>query len=399
MERQLLEMALTIRMTSSNPDVFGTARPCSLVATDDSDTARRLSADTEALEAYVSRERILRLPDEADSDATAAAVRAFMMPAGVAPAVVALPGRALFLQGSTVGALAMLRERLAGAIPPLMALAPESRLQGVVAIVTGAAQGFGRGIAEELARKGACVVIADLNDALGEVCAAELCASFGAGCAVFAHADVSALDSMESCVARAVACYGGIDMFIANAGILKAGSLDEMDMAAFELVTRVNYTGYFTCAKAVSPWMKLQHRRNPYHFMDIIQINSKSGLEGSKNNSAYAGSKFGTIGLTQSFALELVGSNIKVNAICPGNFFDGPLWSDPARGLFVQYLQAGKVPGAKTIEDVRAFYLAKVPMNRGCTPEDVAVAIFYLREQKYETGQALPVTGGQVMLN
>ena len=90
---------------------------------------------------------------------------------------------------------------------------------------------------------------------------------------------------------------------------------------------------------------------------------------------------------------------IKVNAICPGNFFDGPLWSDPANGLFVQYLREGKVPGAQTIDDVRAFYEAKVPMRRGCRPEDVLHAIYYLVDQEYETGQALPVTGGQVMLS
>jgi sorbitol-6-phosphate 2-dehydrogenase len=133
-------------------------------------------------------------------------------------------------------------------------------------------------------------------------------------------------------------------------------------------------------------------------WMDIVQISSKSGLEGSNKNGAYAGSKFGGIGLTQSFALELVADRIKVNSICPGNFLDGPLWSDPERGLFVQYLKANKVPGAKTIEDVRRFYEAKVPMNRGCTPTDVVRAITYCIEQTYETGQAIPVTGGQCML-
>ena len=112
----------------------------------------------------------------------------------------------------------------------------------------------------------------------------------------------------------------------------------------------------------------------------------------------HAGGKFGGIGLTQSFALELVSDRIKVNSVCPGNFFDGPLWSNPERGLFVQYLNSGKVPGARTIEDVKRFYEAKVPMNRGCFPADVAKAILYSVEQKYETGQAIPVTGGQVML-
>jgi sorbitol-6-phosphate 2-dehydrogenase len=130
----------------------------------------------------------------------------------------------------------------------------------------------------------------------------------------------------------------------------------------------------------------------------IVQINSKSGLEGSNKNGAYAGGKFGGIGLTQSFAMELVADNIKVNSVCPGNFFEGPLWSDPEKGLFVQYLNTGKVPGAKTLADVKRFYEAKVPMNRGCSPEDVLKAILYCVEQVYETGQAVPVTGGQVML-
>ena len=133
--------------------------------------------------------------------------------------------------------------------------------------------------------------------------------------------------------------------------------------------------------------------------MDIIQINSKSGLEGSNKNFAYAGSKFGGIGLTASFALELAPYNIKVNSICPGNFLNGPLWSDPEKGLFVQYLHAGKVPGAKTVEDVRKFYESKVPLGRGCETVDVARAIMYIVEQEYETGQAIPVTGGQIMLH
>jgi NAD(P)-dependent dehydrogenase (short-subunit alcohol dehydrogenase family) len=172
-----------------------------------------------------------------------------------------------------------------------------------------------------------------------------------------------------------------------------------MTKQVFELVTAVNYTGYFLCAKYASAIMKIQHKYAPNYMMDIVEVNSKSGLAGSNKNFAYAGSKFGGIGLVQSFALELTAYNIKVNAICPGNYLDGPLWSDPERGLFVQYLQAGKVPGAKTVADVRRFYESKVPMNRGCLPIDVARAVMYCVEQKYETGQAIPVTGGQVMLN
>jgi NAD(P)-dependent dehydrogenase (short-subunit alcohol dehydrogenase family) len=172
-----------------------------------------------------------------------------------------------------------------------------------------------------------------------------------------------------------------------------------MTPETFELITKVNYSGYFLCAKYASAVMKTQNRYKPGYFTDIIQINSKSGLKGSNRNFAYSGGKFGGIGLTQSFALELMPSKIKVNAVCPGNFFDGPLWADPENGLFVQYLRTGKVPGAKTIDEVKHFYEAQVPAGRGCMPLDVMRAVYYIIEQEYETGQAVPVTGGQNMLS
>lgn len=268
------------------------------------------------------------------------------------------------------------------------------RLAGKIAVVTGGAQGFGLGIATEMYREGASVVLADLNEAQ----ACEAAKALGER-AVGIKVDVSEAQSMEEMVTRSVEHFGGIDIFVSNAGVLKAGSLDEMTPEAFAFVTKVNYIGYFNAAKYVSGIMKAQHEADDSLWFDIIQINSKSGLEGSRNNSAYAGGKFGGIGLTQSFALELVSSNIKVNSICPGNFYDGPLWSDPERGLFVQYLNTGKVPGAKTVQDVKDYYLSKSPIHRGCTPVDVAKALFYCVEQNFETGQAIPVTGGQTMLN
>lgn len=267
------------------------------------------------------------------------------------------------------------------------------RLAGKATIVTGAAQGFGKGIAEELYKEGCTVVIADMNQPLAETVAGELGER---ACAI--PVNVSDEESVANMVARTVEKYGGLDLMLANAGVVRSGPLATFEKKDMEFVTSINYTGLFLCCKYAAIIMQAQHEADPAAMFDIVAMSSKSGLVGSNRNFAYAGSKFGSIGLVQSFALELCAYNIKVNAICPGNYLDGPLWTDPVRGLFVQYLEDGKVPGAKTVEDVRRFYEAKVPMNRGCLPLDVARAVMYCVEQQYETGQAIPVTGGQVML-
>jgi len=273
------------------------------------------------------------------------------------------------------------------------------RLDEKICVVTGSAQGFGKGMAELMIKEGACVIIADINYDGAKALAGELNAKIGVNKAFAVHVDLASEQSIKDMVSDIVLEFGGIDIFVNNAGVSFPGSLDEMDLRRFNLITDINYTAYFLCVKYVSKVMKAQHKIAPDIWFDIITISSKSGLAGSNKNSSYAGSKFGGIGLTQSFALELVEYNIKVNAVCPGNFLDGPLWSDPEKGLLVQYLNAGKIPGAKNIDDVRKFYNSKVPMNRGCEVIDVMRAVLYAVEQKYETGQAIPVSGGQIMLN
>ena len=272
------------------------------------------------------------------------------------------------------------------------------RLKNKVAVVTGAAQGFGLEIARGLAAEGASVVLTDLNEQGAKAAAEELCEHQGIGRSLGLAINVTDTESIQQCISEVIRHFGGFDVFISNAGVLKAESVKTQSESDFDFVTDVNYKGYYLCVQQATPVLARQHQARPDYRSDIIQINSKSGLVGSKKNFAYAGSKFGGIGLTQSFALELVEDGIKVNSICPGNFFDGPLWSDPDNGLFVQYLRAGKVPGATNVEQVREFYEAKVPMGRGCRASDVVTAILYIIDQEYETGQAVPVTGGQEML-
>ncbi len=359
-----------------------------------------------------------------------AAVSDHQARSGVPPKQVVVPGLGIFCAGDDVAAAATCRlvyldaiRVMAGAarLGEVQALAGDQRrfietweveayrkqvarggrtgrVAGRIAIVTGAAQGLGLEIARSFAAEGGVPVLADVNPAGAQAAADALVGAMGAGSALAAVVNVTDGSSVAAMIEQVVRAYGGFDVFISNAGVLRAGSVKTQSERDFDLVTAVNYKGYFLCVQHAAPVLARQHAARPAYRSDIVQINSKSGLKGSIRNGAYAGSKFGGIGLTQSFALELVEDGIKVNSICPGNFFESPMWSDPSTGLFAQALASGKAPGAKTVEDVKRFYEAKIPMGRGCRAPDVMRAVLYLIEQEYETGQALAVTGGQEML-
>lgn len=254
-----------------------------------------------------------------------------------------------------------------------------------MALVTGGAQGLGAALALRLAEEGCDVAIADLNLDQTTATAHTIAAATGRRCLPLA-VNVADENQVRSMVESTTAALGRLDLLVANAGVVRSGPVDELSLADWQRVLDVNLTGYFLCAKYAAAVMKTQRSGA------IIQINSKSGKKGSFKNSAYAASKFGGIGLTQSIALELAEYGVRVNAVCPGNLLDSPLWVD---SLYSQYSKRLGI----SEEEVRQRYIDQVPMKRGCTYADVANVVVFLAsdQSSYMTGQAINVTGGQEM--
>lgn len=255
-------------------------------------------------------------------------------------------------------------------------------LKDQVAIITGGAQGLGEALAIRLNKEGAKVVVADINLEQAQNVALKL------NDALALKVDVTDYSQMEQAAQKTLEKYGKIDLLISNAAILISMGIDEFPSEKWKRVIDVNLFGYFNSAKAVVPSM-MERKKGC-----IIQINSKSGKKGSFKNSAYSAGKFGGIGLTQSLALELAPYRIRVNAICPGNLLDSPLWTNDG-GLYDQYARNQGL----TKEQIRQKYLDQVPLKRGCSYDDIAnVMVFLASDQaSYMTGQAINVTGGQEM--
>jgi len=254
------------------------------------------------------------------------------------------------------------------------------KLSGKTLVITGAAQGLGQALAVRASEEGAFVAIGDMNIE-GAKKTAEMCED-----AIALKLDVTKYEDCEALMNAAVEKYGKIDIVVSNAGILVSGAVEEFDPAKWKLVVDVNLCGFFNISKAAAPHLKENDEGV------IIQINSKSGKKGSYKNSAYAASKFGGIGLVQSLALEFAEDNIRVNAICPGNLLNSPLWTD---SLFKQYAKNQGI----TEEEVRQKYIDQVPLKRSCEYVDIENALLFLAsdEASYMTGQAINVTGGQQM--
>jgi sorbitol-6-phosphate 2-dehydrogenase len=258
-------------------------------------------------------------------------------------------------------------------------------LQDRIALVTGGAQGLGEAICHRLAHEGAHIIVADINLEGSENVADDIRRRTDRN-AIGVQVDVSNELMVEQMFSRIIAEFGKLDVMVSNAGVLFSGAVDEIDVEKWRMVIEINLVGYFLCLKYATRLMKNQGSGS------IIQVNSKSGKKGSFKNSAYAASKFGGIGLTQSAALELAEFGVRINAVCPGNLLDSPLW---VNSLYKQYAANYGI----TEEEVRHKYIDQVPMKRGCTYDDVCNVIVFLAsdQSSYMTGQAINVTGGQEM--
>jgi 3-oxoacyl-[acyl-carrier protein] reductase len=251
------------------------------------------------------------------------------------------------------------------------------RLQGKIAIVTGAASGFGEGIARRFAAEGARVVAADMNlDG-----ARRLAAEIGGG-AVAVGGDVSQGADVEAIVAAATQAFGGLDIVVNNAGTTHRNRpMLEVDEATFDRVYAVNVKSIYWMARSAVPVLR-RPRDDGRRGGSIVNIASTAGISPRPGLVWYNGSKGAVNTITKAMALELAKENIRVNAICP---------VIGATRLTAEFM------GGEDTPEVRDRFVATIPLGRMSTPADIANACVWLGEDSsgFITGVLLPVDGGR----
>jgi len=255
-----------------------------------------------------------------------------------------------------------------------------ARLDGKVAIVTGAASGMGRAIALRYAREGASVVIADLNEAAGRKVADEIVSANGKAVAV--AVDVRDQEQVQAMVDTAVREFGGLDILVNNAGVGKIIPFFETTEADWNFMFDINCKGLLWCSHAAAKVMIAQGRGGK-----IINLASQAGRRGEALALAYCASKACVISMNQSIALALAEHRINVNAIAPG-IVDTPFWDEVDK-------QFAKILNMEVGEPKRTF-TKSIPLGRIEQPDDVTGAAVFLAssESDYITQQCLNVDGG-----
>jgi sorbitol-6-phosphate 2-dehydrogenase len=256
-------------------------------------------------------------------------------------------------------------------------------LAGRVALVTGAGQGIGRGIALSLARAGADVVVNDIVLAAAQDTAREI-ADLGRR-SLGVQTDVSDARQVQAMIDLVVQEFDTFHILVNNAGVCTPAFITDLSEEAWDRIMRVNLKSMFLCSKAVAPLLMTQK------YGKIVNVSSKSGKQGGLWLTAYCASKFGVIGFTQSLALELAPYGVNVNAICPGQVYT-PMWDNVLKKAYARKLNMDE-------DQVRDYYNSKVPLGREVTLEEIGnVVVFLCSDQAgYMTGQAINITGGQEM--
>jgi len=248
-----------------------------------------------------------------------------------------------------------------------------ARLQGKVALISGAASGIGRASALRFAAEGAQIIVVDVQDAAGEAAVAAIHQAGGDAC--YVHADVSRGEDAQAMVETAVRRFGRLDILFNNAGVGKHIPFDDLTEAEWDRIVDINLRGVFLGCRYGVPALKRAGGGA------ILNTASQAGLQGHPNNQAYCAAKAGVINFTRSLAKDMARHNIRVNAICPGG-------TDTA-------LLRGYTPAGESSDYVARMVAPHTPFGRLARPEEIAAAALFLvsNDASFVSGVALPVDG------